>query len=229
MPAALNWLFWPRRSAPRKELVRKLQRDLGRIDPRYEAALLEVSREDFVRPEDRQRANEDVPLPLDDEGTSTISAPHAYVLSFDLVGLGPGDRVLELGSGTGYGAALAAHVVGLAGHVTTVEIDPTLAAKTRENVAEISNVTAITGDAMSVAWDSPNKVLCTFSVERIASEWIDRLAEGAVLVAPVGPPQGTQRLVRLERKNGQIVETSHTAVRYVANRSVLASVRMRSS
>src|SRR5262249_35621812 len=144
-------------------------------------------RERFVRPGQEGRAAEDVPLPLDDAGLSTISAPHAYGLSFDLAQLRAGDRVLELGCGTGYGAALAAHVVGPTGHVTTIEIDPTLAARAKELLAGTPNVTALCGDATTDASAPPsaNKVICTFAVESVPRAWLDRLPEGGVLVAPV--------------------------------------------
>ena len=83
-----------------------------------------MPRERFVRPGDVDRSTEDMPLPLDDEGLATVSAPHAYLLSFRLLGLAPGDALVELGSGTGYGAALASFIVGPHGRVLTIEIDP---------------------------------------------------------------------------------------------------------
>jgi protein-L-isoaspartate(D-aspartate) O-methyltransferase len=211
----------------RAALVMAVDRELGGVDARYARALLDVPRERFVRASDMPRAAEDVPLPLDDEGRSTVSAPHAYVLSFDLVRLAPGDRLLELGTGSGYGAALAAHVVGAEGRVFTIEFDPALAARARALLAAFAaspSVTVRQGDAMRTpmtwpdAWETANKILCTFAVDRIPEPWIARVREGAVLVAPVGPRE-RQHLVRVRRERGEIVTTVHAAVRYVPNRS----------
>jgi protein-L-isoaspartate(D-aspartate) O-methyltransferase len=185
--------------------------------------MLAVRRERFVREEDANRAYDDIPLPLDaDErgGHATISAPHAYVLSFDLAHLSPGDRLLELGAGTGYGAALAAHIVGPDGRVVTVEIDPLLAARAKELLADLPNVAVIEADAMTLTeeWSGTNKVIVTFAIPRIPEAWLERVPEGGVLVAPVGPPETAQRLVRVRRADGALEHSAHGAVRYVANR-----------
>ena len=71
----------------RAALVDKVERELGPFDPRHLDALLRVPRERFVRPGDEERSAEDVPLALDDDGRATISAPHAYLLSFRLTEL----------------------------------------------------------------------------------------------------------------------------------------------
>src|SRR5262249_52605348 len=145
----------------------------------------------------------------------------AYLLSFRLLGLRPGDRLVELGSGSGYGAALAATIVGPAGWVRTIEIDPKLTAWAQASLHGLSNVSVIHGDAVKSAgsWDAPNRVVCTFAVREIPVAWVEALPEGAVLVAPVGPTSGDQRLVRVAREDGRLVTTEHGAVRYVPNRS----------
>ncbi|WP_437586946.1 protein-L-isoaspartate O-methyltransferase family protein [Sorangium sp. So ce1000] len=96
---------------------------------RYLDAILLVPRERFVLPEDIAASADDTPLPLDRAGQATVSAPHAYLLTYSLLGLAPGDRLLELGTGTGYGAALARRILGPTGHVTSIEIDPVLHAR----------------------------------------------------------------------------------------------------
>ena len=81
---------------------------VGAIGPRVREALLDVDRAAFVRPQDVSLAWIDEPLPLDTpygDRVATISAPHAYVLGFEALELAPGDALLELGSGSGYGAA----------------------------------------------------------------------------------------------------------------------------
>jgi protein-L-isoaspartate(D-aspartate) O-methyltransferase len=205
----------------RLELVDSVERQLGPFDRRQLSALLEVPRERFVRSGDLERSADDTPLPLDDEGLSTISAPHAYLLSYRLVQLAPGDSLVELGTGSGYGAALAAYIVGADGRVVTFEIDDRLADWAKRTLAAERNVTIVPGDAMTSAsgWGEAKKVVVTFAVEALPSEWIAALPDGGVLVAPVGRRERDQRLVQVVRRRGEVVETDHGAVRYVKNRS----------
>jgi protein-L-isoaspartate(D-aspartate) O-methyltransferase len=205
----------------RLPLVESIQKQLGPFEPLLLQALLEVPRERFVRDEDLERSAEDTPLPLDDEGLATISAPHAYMLSFRLLELGPGDVVVELGTGSGYGAALAAFLVGPKGRVLTFEIDPALARWAERSLAGNPNVMVVQGDAVTSAayWQGAQRVVVTFAVDALPAEWVAALPEGGRLVAPVGPRTRDQRLVLVRKENGHLLETEHGAVRYVKNRS----------
>lgn len=205
----------------RLPLVDSIERQLGPFDPRHLSALLEVPRERFVRPADVERNADDTPLPLDDEGLATVSAPHAYLLSYRLLGLAPGDALVELGTGSGYGAALAAFVTGPDGRVLTFEIDEALADWATRTLAQEPTVQVVLGDAMTSApkWGAAKKVVATFAVNSLPGAWIDALPEGGKLVAPVGPRDLDQRLVLAERKHGHILESEHGSVRYVKNRS----------
>jgi protein-L-isoaspartate(D-aspartate) O-methyltransferase len=204
----------------RDSLAQSIDAHLGPFDPIQLEAIRVVPRERFVRESDIARSAEDIPLPLDDHGLATVSAPHAYLLSFRLLALGPGDRLLELGSGTGYGAALASFIVGTRGRVHTIEIDPKLADRARELLAPLANVSAVRGDAVSSAplWHGTPKIVCTFAVEALPHAWIEAIPPDGVLVAPVGP-RGNQILVRVERRGRDLRVTHHGGVRYVANRS----------
>ncbi len=205
----------------RLALVDAVERQMGPFESRLLDALLEVPRERFVRPDDVARSADDTPLPLDDEGLATVSAPHAYCLSFRLLGLAQGDTLVELGSGSGYGAALASFIVGRAGRVITFEIDPALAAWARRTLSSEANVTVVEGDAVKSAarWEAARKVVATFAVEAIPAEWLARLPEGGKLVAPVGGPDRDQRLVLAVKQGGVVTQSDHGAVRYVKNRS----------
>jgi protein-L-isoaspartate(D-aspartate) O-methyltransferase len=215
----------------RLALVESIERQLGPFDPRHLVAMLEVPRERFVRAGDIERSAEDTPLPLDEEGLSTISAPHAYLLSYRLLALAPGDRLVELGTGSGYGAALAAFIVGSegvtssrprpSGRVLSFEIDSVLAAWAARTLADEPRVEVQCADAMSSppAWGPANRVVATFAVTKLPGAWVDALPEGGRLVAPVGARDREQRLVLVERREGRVVETEHGAVRYVKNRS----------
>lgn len=204
----------------RLELTRVIPEQLGTFDALHMKALVEVPRETFVRPGDVDRSADDTPLPLDDDGLATVSAPHAYLLSFRLLELRPRDRLVELGTGSGYGAALASFIVGPQGRVRTFEIDRRLADIASRNVANLPNVAALSGDAMTSTprWEGAGKVVVTFAVETLPPAWVNALPEGGSLVAPVGPV-GDQRLERVRREGDRLVRTQHGCVRYVPNRS----------
>jgi len=207
----------------RLRLVESVEQELGPFDPRHLDALLEVPRERFVRFDDLERSADDVPLPMDANGLASISAPHAYLLSYRLLGLEPGDALVELGAGSGYGAALAAFVVGGDGRVVTFEIDPELAARAIGRLSDQANVRVIERDAMVSApqWDGAKKVSVTFAVASLPGVWLDAIPEGGKLVAPVGPQGADQRLILVTKSAGATFQADHGAVRYVSNRSVL--------
>lgn len=201
-------------------LAHRLDLDMGPFDPVHLAALVDVDRARFVRPHDVPRASEDVPLALDDEGHATVSAPHAYLLSFRLLELARGDRLVELGSGTGYGAALASWIVGPEGNVSTFEIEPVLALSARELLSPLPNVEVHEADAMTsfARWGDATRFVCTFAIDAIPDAWLDVMPRRGVLVAPVGPRDRTQRLVRVEMTDDGPQVTEHGGVRYVPNR-----------
>ena len=127
----------------------------------------------------------------------------------------------ELGSGSGYGAALASYIVGPEGSVLTVEIDETLARWANRSLASTPNVTVGWGDAVDAvsSVSGVEKIVATFAVSELPSAWLDAIPDGGVLVAPVGPREKDQRLVRVRRVGGELHRSEHGAVRYVQNRS----------
>ncbi len=208
-------------AAQREQLAQSVEEKHGPFDPRLLEAIRHVPRERFVRPEDVERSAEDVPLPLDDDGWATVSAPHAYLLSYRLLALGPDDSLLELGTGTGYGAALASYVVGPGGRVTTIEIDGLLASRARALLLDLPNVTPFHGDAIdgTALWRLGRKIVCTFAVDELPRAWLEALPDGGALVAPVGARAEDQQLVRVVRDGSSFHTTRHGGVRYVRNRS----------
>jgi protein-L-isoaspartate(D-aspartate) O-methyltransferase len=191
--------------------------------PHVGAALREVlervPRERFVPAEDVARSAENVALSLTDDGASTISSLEAYSAALALLELSAGDTLADLGAGTGYGSAVAAEIVGDNGSVVALEIEPELARLARENLAERPNVSVLCADAHDVElWHDAQKVFAGFALDSLPSTWLEALAEGAVLVAPVGRAGSRQELTRFEKRNGRVVVTVHGAVRYVADR-----------
>jgi protein-L-isoaspartate(D-aspartate) O-methyltransferase len=219
----------------RRHLLRDAAQRLGDLVPtetveRYAEVLRAVPRERFVLPEEIASSADDAPSPLDAAGLATVSAPHAYVLTYGLLGLAPGDHLLELGSGTGYGAALASHIVGSDGLVTSIEIDPELHARAARLLAEPAlrgpaPVTLLQGDARALAPDRmapgitrPLRVAVTYAMPESPESLLALLPEGARLVGPVCGDEDEQRLVRWAREGGALRRTTHGAVRYVAER-----------
>jgi protein-L-isoaspartate(D-aspartate) O-methyltransferase len=204
----------------------------------YLGSLITVPRERFVLPEDIALSAADTPLTLDREGYATVSAPHAYVLTYSLLGLREDDFLLELGTGSGYGAALALDFLGPRGRVTSIEIDPVLAARAARVIALLDEgrprrSTLIEGDAVALAEHfvdgapsdgPPLKVAFTFALRFAPERLATLLPERGVLVAPVttgsswSPGGAQQELLRWERRAGVLHATAHGAVRYVTER-----------
>ena len=114
---------------------------------RIKTALLEVPREEFIPREYRDYAYEEVPLPLPG-ANATISCPHSYPLFYEPLGLARGHRFLEIGTGSGYGAAVAREVVGDEGLVVSIEIDPLTHDFARRNLERMgyADVQLVLGD-----------------------------------------------------------------------------------
>jgi protein-L-isoaspartate(D-aspartate) O-methyltransferase len=198
---------------------------------RYEEALLAAPRERFVLPEEIGASAIDAPSPLDARGLATVSAPHAYVLSYALLGLGPGDHLVELGTGTGYGAAIASRVVGAEGKVSTIEIDEALHARAARLLADPgargpAPVGLYLGDARALAppivaaaasEGRALRITVTYALAEPPDELLALLPEGGCLVAPVGR-HDDQLLLRFVREGGSLRQAVHGAVRYVAER-----------
>lgn len=187
-------------------------------------AVRDVPRERFVPLDALAEAHQDRALALDDTGRATISAMHAYVAVFRALELSPGDDVVDLGGGTGYGAAVAASVVGDRGTVTTIEIDAALSRRAAEALAGRANVRAVAGDAHDTAlWRGARKVSVGFDVGRVPDAWVDALAPGGRLVAPA-----SGELVVVDKlAGGAVARRSLGRVVYVRDRSERAEVEPR--
>lgn len=185
---------------------------------RIAAALIEEPRERYVPADRVLQSWQDVPIPLPADGTATVSALHAYLINYTLLALRAGDRLVEVGGGTGYGAAVAARLVGDGGHVTTFEVNPALAAAAERNLAGRENVTVVCGDGLMPGPLPPlNKALLACAVHCVPQGYLDALPEGGRLVAPIVAEDdgGRQVLTRFTRIEGRLSITRHGDVRYV--------------
>jgi protein-L-isoaspartate(D-aspartate) O-methyltransferase len=184
-------------------------------------ALREVPREWFVPLDEIFASTRDVAVALDRSGQATVSAMHAYLRAYDLLGVSAGDRVLDLGCGTGYGTALLARVVGADGRVHGIEVDPALAALAADAVAGTPGVTVSCADARDPSsWpiDGFTRIAVGFALDALPQAWADALPIGGVIVAPVCR-DGGQRLVRAVRTPAGFVTEVLEEVLYVRARS----------
>ena len=174
----------------------------GIHDLRVLRALELVPRERFVEPEQAEYAYADQPLPI--ECGQTISQPYVVAAMTEALAIEPTHKVLEIGTGSGYQAAILAH---LAGHVVTVERYRTLAeiAERRLRELELDNVTVIVGDGTLGAPDHApfDRIVVTAATPELPQTLVDQLREGGVLIAPVGPTAGVQSLARFRKKAGE--------------------------
>jgi protein-L-isoaspartate(D-aspartate) O-methyltransferase len=182
--------------AARTGLARRLAREI--TDRRVLAAIARVPRERFVPAGAEQFAYEDRPLAIG--GGQTISQPYIVALMTEKLALTGNEKVLELGTGSGYQTAILAE---LAGHVVSTERLPELAAAAARRLDDLGydNITLHPATAV-LGWraDAPyDAIIATAGAPRIPDELVDQLAIGGRLVIPVGPRE-VQELCRLTRR-----------------------------
>jgi len=196
----------------RRHAMTRLIESRGVRDPRVLAAMREVPRHLFVPEGKREHAYEDRPLPIG--SGQTISQPYVVAVMTELLTLEPSDRVLEIGTGSGYQAAVLS---GLVARVYSIEIVPELAARARAalGAAGYGNVELRVGDGVQGIPDHApfDAIIVTAAPARVPQPLIDQLAEGAKLVIPVGGREQTLRV--LERTPEGIVRRSLYPVRFV--------------
>lgn len=186
-----------------------MSRGILRSD-RVIAAFRAVPREDFVPEEYHDEAYDDTALPL--AAGQTISAPHMVAHMTELLDPQPGDRVLEIGAGSGYQAAILAEMVD---RVYTLEIVEELAEQARERLEPYGNVTVVHGDG-STGYEAKapyDKIMYTAAAPKIPEAVFDQLITGGILVAPVG--EARQELRVYTKEDGSIAGESYYAVRFV--------------
>jgi protein-L-isoaspartate(D-aspartate) O-methyltransferase len=182
----------------RETMVREQIAGRGIRDPRVIDAMRQVPRHSFIPVAERLGAYDDGPVPIG-QG-QTISQPYIVALMTELVRPQPGDRVLEIGTGSGYQAAVLARLVS---HVYTIELEATLASSAAAVLRELKyeNITARTGDGYD-GWleHAPfDIVIVTAAPEHVPQPLIDQLQPGGRLIVPVGPRFSVQQLRLIEK------------------------------
>ena len=189
-------------------------RQEGITDRRILSAIEAVPRGIFVPHEARDSAYLERALPI--ECGQTISAPGLVAQMTVALDCHPDHQVLEIGTGSGYQAAILSHLVR---HVYTIDRFRTLVelAELRFKTLRIDNITAIVGDG-TVGWPANatfDRIIITAATEEVPSALFEQLRTGGVLVAPVGPIEGIQALKRFEKTEEGITETKLSEVRFV--------------
>ncbi|MFH9227676.1 methyltransferase, FxLD system [Streptomyces lydicus] len=200
----------------RNALVDKIRESGYARTPAVETALRTVPRHLFVPDASLEDAyaNTQVNIKYDTDGTSIscASQPGIVALMLDQLEAQPGERILELGAGTGYNAALLAHLVGATGHVTTIDVDDDLVEGARAHLAAagFTNVEALTRDgAVGHVEGAPyDRIIATVGAHGVPHAWMQQLAPGGRLVVPQRLKGSVSRSIAYEQRDGRWTSVS---------------------
>jgi protein-L-isoaspartate(D-aspartate) O-methyltransferase len=200
-------------AAERQRMVQQQLMPRGINDGRVLAAMAKVPREEFVPVESRAASYEDGPLPIG--YGQTISQPYIVAFMTEELRPKPSDRVLEIGTGSGYQAAILAELVK---EVYTVEIVEPLAKNAEATLQRLGykNVHVKVGDGYR-GWPeyAPfDAITVTCAPEHVPQQLTDQLKDGGRMIIPVGG-RFAQELYLLEKRNGQLKESAVLPVRFV--------------
>jgi protein-L-isoaspartate(D-aspartate) O-methyltransferase len=201
-------------TAAREKMVTQQVISRGVTDQPTLKAMRKVPRHLFVPEEYKSEAYDDNPLPIG--YGQTISQPYIVAYMTEVAKPDPSKTALEIGTGSGYQAAILAEIIK---SVFSIEIVPELAKESEKRLKMLGyrNITVKHGDGYK-GWKefSPfNIIIVTAAAEEIPQPLIDQLAENGRLVIPVGPPMAVQELILLVKKNGKIEKSRLTFVRFV--------------
>ena len=195
------------------DLLLRLRR-VGITDQRIVSAIESVPRDLFVEADSHREAYAERALPI--ACGQTISAPVVVGMMTSALKPQPEDRILEVGTGSGYQAAILAR---LCGQVYTIDRFRTLVetAESRFRTLRLDNITTLVGDGTE-GWPEHapfDKVIVTAAGDEVPQPLFDQLGDSGILVAPVGPQYGIQKLRRYRRADGRIEQNDLADVRFV--------------
>jgi protein-L-isoaspartate(D-aspartate) O-methyltransferase len=200
-------------SVERRHMVETQLRARGIRDLRLLQAMADIPRHEFVDPRYRDQAYEDHPLPID--AGQTISQPYIVALMLELLQLEPSSKVLEIGTGSGYQAAVLSQ---LASRVYTVERHPELARQAAETLSRLglTNVSVVTGDgSLGLAEQAPfDAIVVAAAAAQIPPALFEQLREGGRMIIPVGPPEA-QELQLVRKQGGKAMISMREGCRFV--------------
>src|SRR5437868_1470793 len=189
-------------SALHQALVNKLKKDGTISTPSVEAAFRGVPRHLFLPGVSLDEVYRDQAIATKNLNGMSISAssqPTIMAIMLELLELEPGQRVLEIGAGTGYNAALMAHIVGETGQVVTIDIDEDIVESAREHLAAagFDRVQVVCGDGgLGYSAAAPfDRIILTVQAWDITPAWWEQLKPGGQLLLPLSVIRGVQKLV----------------------------------
>jgi protein-L-isoaspartate(D-aspartate) O-methyltransferase len=199
----------------RGRMVRRQIEARGILDPVILDAFREVPREAFVSEQYAAAAYDDHPLPI--EAGQTISQPYIVALMIEAAEIKPGDKVLEVGAGSGYAAAVMSRI---ASQVVGIERQHDLIKVARERLERLGydNVRIVEGDGTrGCPEEAPfDAILAAASGSHVPKPLVDQLAPGGRLVMPIGSPDWVQELVKVtKRPDGTTEQQNLGGVRFV--------------
>jgi protein-L-isoaspartate(D-aspartate) O-methyltransferase len=200
-------------AAQRQLMVQQQLMTRGINDERVLAAMAKVPREEFVAPESRVASYEDGPLPIG--YGQTISQPYVVAFMTEQLRPKPSDRVLEVGTGSGYQAAILAELVS---KVYSIEIVEPLAKNAEVTLQRLGykNVHLKIGDGYK-GWPEAgpfDAIIVTCAPDKVPQQLVDQLKDDGRMVIPVGD-RFAQQLYLLEKKDGQLKQSATLPVRFV--------------
>jgi protein-L-isoaspartate(D-aspartate) O-methyltransferase len=198
----------------RNSMINTQLRSRGIFNEKVLAAMARIPREAFVPGNLRARAYEDGPLPIG--YGQTISQPYIVALMTELLEPAPNHRVLEIGTGSGYQAAVLS---GLVDEVYSIEIVEPLAERAVKTLADLgmTNVHVRAGDGYA-GWPEKapfDSIIVTCAPDHVPQPLVDQLKEGGRMVIPVGSRFGVQKLIRLTKVGGKVRQEEVLEVRFV--------------
>jgi len=169
-------------------------------------AFKEVKREDFLPENLKYRAYEDMPLPL--MRGKTISQPTTIMMMTHALELQPGEKVFEIGSGSGYQSAIIAKIIGEKGKVVTTEVVPELVSLAKKNLAKakISNVEIFEDDgSRGMPKEAPfDKIIITCACKEFPKPLLEQLKPEGIIIGPVGDKNEQEMIHGFKDKNGKL-------------------------
>ena len=198
----------------RREMVRRQIEHRGILDQRILDAMRLVPRHEFVPADARHLAYSDQPLPIGHG--QTISQPYIVAFMTEALAPQPGDKVLEIGTGSGYQAAVLASLVR---HVYTIEIVKPLADQAAATLRQLgyANVTTKAGDG-HLGWPEHapfDAIIVTCAPDHVPEPLVKQLRDGGRMIIPVGAAWEAQQLYLLEKRGAEVVRDSVLPVRFV--------------
>ena len=202
-------------AAEREAMVERQIESRGITDPKILEAFRAVPREAFISEEYADLAYGDHPLPI--EAGQTISEPYIVALMIKAAEIKPGDKVLEVGAGSGYAAAVISRI---AGKVVAIERQRELVKIAQQRIARLGydNVKIVEGDGTrGCPEEAPfDAILAAASGSHLPPQWVEQLAEGGRIVMPVGDPGWIQKLVKVTKgPGGNLITEDLGGVRFV--------------